>query len=119
MARRFSLMGRAGDTTVSWQEHNDAQWLPIIRQMLERGYKFFILTTDEHDVQQPVEVADISQVQETRRISLPDKVLEALIADAVLTIGGTLLGTTTGDRATTPEEVAENDTLVVPPAQGG
>jgi hypothetical protein len=114
MARTFSLLCATGDTTISWDPENDEKWLKIIQTMIDRKYRFFILRKSKK-----IEVTKVTQAADTRKVIIPDKTMESLFSDAVMTIGGLLMGETTGEIAKTPEQVIENDTLVTAPVAGG
>jgi hypothetical protein len=118
MARTIVLsFGGHGDVTAKWDADNDAVILPEIQKLIDSGYLFFILEADQSD--RPV--TSIDDVSKVRNIVIPNATLEKLHQDGLLTVGGVVLGetTNTGEIATTAEQVAEADTVVVPPAKGG
>ena len=116
MARTMHLLNSFGHLTVHWELQNNALVLPAIQQMLNEKYKFFILSGGNE-----VEVTNINELVD-RRIILPDETLQRLYDSGLLKIGGVTIeddAETTGAVATTPEEVLENDTIAIQPAQGG
>jgi hypothetical protein len=114
MARTVSLLCSLGDMTIGWDAANDAAILPIIEKMINDRVRFFIIKKkDQHLVEKVTQAAD------TRKIVIPDASLQGLFASGLLTVGSLLLAETTGDVATTAEQVIENDTVAVRPAGGG
>lgn len=114
MARTFSLICSLGDLTIQWAAKNDAAILPVIQQMIDTGVRFHIVRKTKE-----VQVKNISQAVDARKIVIPDASLQSLFASSLLTIGGLLVGETTGEIAETAEEVAAHDTIVTRPVGGG
>ena len=98
----------------------------LLKERLESGFPglqivgaytppFRNLTAEE-------ETEILTQLQETKPhilwvgLSTPK---QELFAESIMTIGGLLTGEITGEIATTAQQVAENDTLVTAPVQGG
>jgi len=111
------LLNSLGHVTIHWDEQNDSTVLPVIQDMLDRGFKFFILEQEEH-----TPVTSIDDVASSRRVIISDDGLEQLRDAGLIQIGGIAIeddAATTGEQAKTPEEVAEHDTVVTQPARGG
>lgn len=118
MSRTLVLsFGGFGDVTATWAEENDAIVLPEIQKLIDSGYMFFIL----EESGQGDQVTTIEQANAARSIVIPNETLEKLHEAGMMSVGGIALGEikNTGELATTAEQVAASDTLVVPKAQGG
>ena len=117
MARRIILpKGNDGDVTCGWDEADDDKVLPIIQQMIDQKWLFFVL--DSEGTQEPL--TSVDQVATLRSIVIPNPLLEKLYQSGVLTVGARIAeAQNTGEIARTPEAVAAADTIATPPAQGG
>jgi hypothetical protein len=113
------LLNSSGHVTIHWEPQNDEKVLPVIQGMLDKGYKFFILSAAD---QSQVTVTSVADVVTIRQISLSDENLQQLHDAGLLTIGGITIkdeAETTGELAKTPAAVAANETVVTKPAAGG
>jgi len=118
MARTMHLLNSLGHVTIHWEQQNDTTVLPVIQNMLDRGFKFFILS----DQQEQVPATTIDEMAAARRVIISDEGLQQLQDSGVIQIGGIAIDETdetTGEQAKTAEEVAEHDTVVTQPARGG
>lgn len=115
MARTIHMLNSHGHVTVHWEEQNDSLVLPVIQEMLDKGYKFFILAGDNEHVAATT-IDDVA----ARRIIISDESLEKL--REFIQVGGVTIeedAETTGELAGTPEDVASHDTVATQPMQGG
>lgn len=117
MTRKMILpIGNDGDVTCGWDEADDDKVMPIIQQMIDQKWRFFVLEYD--GTQAPL--VSVDQVATTRSIVIPQPLLEQLHQSGILKVGAKVAeAQATGEIARTPEAVAAADTIVTPPAQGG
>jgi hypothetical protein len=89
--------------------------LPIIQQMIENKIRFHKVTSKGNirAIERP------SQAMKARKIILPDESLQRLAAAGMLMITALMIGDTTGEIATTAQEVIDSDTVATQPARGG
>jgi antitoxin component of MazEF toxin-antitoxin module len=117
MARTIILpKGKYGDITIGWDESNNDKVLPILQEMIDQKWLFFIL--DPEGIKTPV--TDVDQAN-TKSIVIPNDLLEQLHLSGILKVGARIEGdlATTGEVARTAEVLATADAIVTPPASGG
>lgn len=117
MARTIILpKGNDGDVTCAWDEADDDKVLPIIQQMIDQKWLFFVLESDGTQTQ----LVSVDQVAASRSVVIPNPLLEELHQSGILSVGARVAeATATGEIARTPEAVAAADTIATPPARGG
>lgn len=122
MARLITFLNRSGDQTIGWTPDRDDAMREYIQRHLDEGYVFFVLKPVEGEMLQ-VRLKDFDQaVQSGRKIVLTNTDADALITDFIKFVEGAPEVTedrTTGQMARTPDEVINNHTAAVRPAQGG
>ncbi len=115
--RVMHLMDESGDTSLGWDPEDDEWVLPMIRRKMEAGYAFWIV---KRNPLREVLVQRVEELRETRHVIIKDDESRDLFEHGQIGIADT--GDTDLEverRATTAEEVVENETVAHRPLRGG
>ncbi len=117
--RVMHLMDESGDTSLGWDPEDDEWVLPMIRRKMEAGPG----PGGERHVSNPLRevlVQRVEELRETRHVIIKDDESRDLFEHGQIGIADT--GDTDLEverRATTAEEVVENETVAHRPLRGG
>lgn len=114
MARTIVLPCALGDITIGWEPENDAEMLPILQAMLDAKTRFHIIRK-----RKITPVTKITQAADTRKIVIPNAILQKLWREGIIGVGVSHVAESIGKIAKTPQEVIEQDTLATSPMAGG
>jgi len=129
----ITFLNSTGDITISWEKDKETEMLALIEKKMQAGYTFFILKPRLGgllgNAKQPAE--NIEQVRQSGSVVVPDALAKAMlklgdddVSQAVAAGNAQLLPVERPkemevQRAATPEEVVQNQSIAMRPIVAG
>lgn len=120
MDRSLTMLNEMGDTTITWEEENDAEMEALIAAKMAAGVTFYLIPKRKGATPKK-KLADSTKAREHRALSIPDKDFSKFVlegkGDAVIVPAPHVIDKAA--RAQSAREVARGHSVGVQPRRGG